>query len=131
MKSQQEKVLLWALLLFLFCFYCPPRFISPTLQEDVPAGDDSSGGSESDKDDSDDDSVESSEEEEEEEDEDEGEKELEEDEPLSLQWPDTQRKQVTYLFLLPIIFPLWLTVPDVRNQVKTSTHPMPHHCVLI
>ncbi|XP_056272214.1 sodium/potassium/calcium exchanger 1 isoform X2 [Pseudoliparis swirei] len=85
-------------------------------KEDVPAGNDSSGGSESDKDDSDDDSVESSEEEEEEEDEDEGEKELEEDEPLSLQWPDTQHKQVTYLFLLPIIFPLWLTVPDVRNQ---------------
>uniref|UniRef100_A0A8C2WCT9 Sodium/potassium/calcium exchanger 1 n=1 Tax=Cyclopterus lumpus TaxID=8103 RepID=A0A8C2WCT9_CYCLU len=73
-----------------------------------------------DEDDSDEDSAESSEEEEEEEeeeDEDEGEKELEqEDEPLSLEWPDTQRKQATYLFLLPIIFPLWLTVPDVRNQ---------------
>uniref|UniRef100_A0A8C2W7T0 Sodium/potassium/calcium exchanger 1 n=1 Tax=Cyclopterus lumpus TaxID=8103 RepID=A0A8C2W7T0_CYCLU len=76
--------------------------------------------SDSDEDDSDEDSAESSEEEEEEEeeeDEDEGEKELEqEDEPLSLEWPDTQRKQATYLFLLPIIFPLWLTVPDVRNQ---------------
>ncbi|XP_034391272.1 sodium/potassium/calcium exchanger 1 [Cyclopterus lumpus] len=89
-------------------------------KEDVPAGDNGSGDSDSDEDDSDEDSAESSEEEEEEEeeeDEDEGEKELEqEDEPLSLEWPDTQRKQATYLFLLPIIFPLWLTVPDVRNQ---------------
>uniref|UniRef100_A0A8D0D6L8 Sodium/potassium/calcium exchanger 1 n=1 Tax=Sander lucioperca TaxID=283035 RepID=A0A8D0D6L8_SANLU len=73
-----------------------------------------------DEDDSNEDSDESSEEEndEEEEDEDEGEKKEEEkeDEPLSLDWPDTPRKQATYLFLLPIIFPLWLTVPDVRNK---------------
>ncbi|KAK7891236.1 hypothetical protein WMY93_023199 [Mugilogobius chulae] len=40
----------------------------------------------------------------------------EEEEPLSLEWPDTRRKQLTYLFLLPIVLPLWLTVPDVRNQ---------------
>ncbi|XP_056268115.1 sodium/potassium/calcium exchanger 1-like isoform X2 [Pseudoliparis swirei] len=39
----------------------------------------------------------------------------EEDEPLSLKWPETRRKQATYLFLLPIVFPLWLTLPDVRN----------------
>ncbi len=39
--------------------------------------------------------------------------------PLSLEWPDTRRKKATYLFLLPIILPLWLTVPDVRNQVRT------------
>uniref|UniRef100_A0A3Q1CPZ2 Sodium/potassium/calcium exchanger 1 n=1 Tax=Amphiprion ocellaris TaxID=80972 RepID=A0A3Q1CPZ2_AMPOC len=38
------------------------------------------------------------------------------DKPLSLKWPVTQYKQVIYLFLLPIVFPLWLTVPDVRNQ---------------
>ncbi|XP_060892954.1 sodium/potassium/calcium exchanger 1-like [Labrus mixtus] len=38
------------------------------------------------------------------------------DRPLSLNWPDTLLKQATYLLLLPIIFPLWLTVPDVRNQ---------------
>uniref|UniRef100_A0A3B5B6J9 Sodium/potassium/calcium exchanger 1 n=1 Tax=Stegastes partitus TaxID=144197 RepID=A0A3B5B6J9_9TELE len=39
----------------------------------------------------------------------------EENEPLSLEWPETRRKQATYLFLLPIVFPLWLTLPDVRN----------------
>ncbi|XP_062246377.1 sodium/potassium/calcium exchanger 1-like isoform X2 [Platichthys flesus] len=84
-------------------------------KEDVPAGDDGSGGSEdSDSDDncSDEDSGESSEEEDDEEEE---EAEENEDEPLSLEWPDTRRKQATYLFLLPIVFPLWLTVPDVRN----------------
>jgi len=105
--------------------------MSLLLQDDVPAeqrGSEGSEGSEdsgSDEDDSDDDSDESSEEEEDE-DEDENEEEDEEeeaekeDEPLTLQWPDTRRKQATYLFLLPIIFPLWLTVPDVRNQVKDN-----------
>ncbi|XP_053282731.1 sodium/potassium/calcium exchanger 1 isoform X2 [Pleuronectes platessa] len=39
-----------------------------------------------------------------------------EDKPLSLEWPDTLHKQASYLFLLPIVFPLWLTVPDVRRQ---------------
>lgn len=118
--------LLWSLLLFLFCLYCrPTRCLPPTHQEDVPAGEDGSGGSgdsDSDEDDSDEDSDESSEDDEEEDEggsEEEGEKE---DEPLSLEWPDTRRKQATYLFLLPIIFPLWLTVPDVRNQVKIQMH---------
>lgn len=91
----------------------------------MPAGEDGSGGSEdsgSDEDDSDEDSDESSEDEDEDEDEEqgEGEEEEKEDKPLSLEWPDTRRKQATYLILLPIIFPLWLTVPDVRNQVKTQ-----------
>uniref|UniRef100_A0A8C3SKK1 Sodium/potassium/calcium exchanger 1 n=1 Tax=Chelydra serpentina TaxID=8475 RepID=A0A8C3SKK1_CHESE len=58
----------------------------------------------------------SSEEEEDCDDESEDEDEEEEnDEPLSLKWPETRRKQATYLFLLPVVFPLWLTVPDVRN----------------
>uniref|UniRef100_A0A096M7K5 Sodium/potassium/calcium exchanger 1 n=1 Tax=Poecilia formosa TaxID=48698 RepID=A0A096M7K5_POEFO len=38
--------------------------------------------------------------------------------PLSLEWPDRPRKQATYLFLLPIVFPLWLTLPDVRNPAS-------------
>ncbi|XP_017282272.1 sodium/potassium/calcium exchanger 1 [Kryptolebias marmoratus] len=46
------------------------------------------------------------------------EEEDEENEPLSLEWPTTTRKQATYLFLLPIVFPLWLTLPDVRNPAS-------------
>ncbi|XP_031704063.1 sodium/potassium/calcium exchanger 1-like isoform X3 [Anarrhichthys ocellatus] len=44
-----------------------------------------------------------------------GNEEEDESEPLSLEWPETRRKQATYLFLLPIVFPLWLTLPDVRR----------------
>uniref|UniRef100_A0A3B3UP30 Sodium/potassium/calcium exchanger 1 n=1 Tax=Poecilia latipinna TaxID=48699 RepID=A0A3B3UP30_9TELE len=88
--------------------------------DDVPAEQGDSEGSDdsdSDEDDSNEETEESSEDEDEDEDEDEYEEEEEkEDDPLSLQWPDTPRKQITYLFLLPIVFPLWLTVPDVRNQ---------------
>ncbi|XP_030280770.1 sodium/potassium/calcium exchanger 1-like isoform X2 [Sparus aurata] len=82
-------------------------------QEDMPAGKDRSAGSEDvegDKDDIDKevDDVETEEKVKEEEEKNE--------KPLSLKWPDTPRKQTTYLFLLPIILPLWLTVPDVRNK---------------
>ncbi|XP_040198209.1 sodium/potassium/calcium exchanger 1 isoform X2 [Rana temporaria] len=65
------------------------------------SGDDSDDEDDSDEDDSNDD--------------DDDEDEEEADEPLSLEWPDTKRKQITYLLLLPIVFPLWLTVPDVRS----------------
>uniref|UniRef100_A0A8C5FU02 Sodium/potassium/calcium exchanger 1 n=1 Tax=Gadus morhua TaxID=8049 RepID=A0A8C5FU02_GADMO len=46
------------------------------------------------------------------------EEEEEMEEPLSLEWPDNRRKQATFLFLLPIVFPLWLTIPDVRDPRK-------------
>lgn len=78
----------------------------------MPEGEEESGGSEDSDSDDEDDTTDSSENEDEEDEE-------EEDEPLSLDWPDTRRKQATYLLLLPIIFPLWVTIPDVRNQVKT------------
>lgn len=81
------------------------------LQEDVSAEEEESEGSEDSDSEDEEDSDDSSEDEEDEE---------KEDEPLSLDWPDTPRKQATYLFLLPIIFPLWVTIPDVRNQVQTE-----------
>ncbi|XP_061678220.1 sodium/potassium/calcium exchanger 1 [Syngnathoides biaculeatus] len=85
--------------------------------EDRPAGGDGSDKSGSDDDDTDEDDSDEDDSDEDDSDEDSGEEEEEnEEEPLSLEWPDTQRKQVTYLFLLPIVFPLWLTVPDVRKQ---------------
>ncbi|XP_014897279.1 sodium/potassium/calcium exchanger 1-like isoform X4 [Poecilia latipinna] len=72
-------------------------------------GEDESGdSSESEEEEEDDENKEAEEEEEKE----------EESEPLSLEWPDRPRKQATYLFLLPIVFPLWLTLPDVRNPAS-------------
>lgn len=47
--------------------------------------------------------------------------EEDEQEPLSLTWPDSRRKQATYLLLLPVVIPLWLTLPDVRKPVRTTT----------
>ncbi|XP_034044149.1 sodium/potassium/calcium exchanger 2 [Thalassophryne amazonica] len=47
-----------------------------------------------------------------------------EEQPLSLAWPDTTRKQLTYLFILPIILPLWITVPDVRRETSSKFFPI-------
>uniref|UniRef100_A0A3P9MSN8 Solute carrier family 24 member 2 n=1 Tax=Poecilia reticulata TaxID=8081 RepID=A0A3P9MSN8_POERE len=54
----------------------------------------------------------------------EGEEEEDEDQPLSLAWPDTLRKQITYLLILPIVFPLWLTLPDVRRETSERFFPV-------
>ncbi|XP_048118131.1 sodium/potassium/calcium exchanger 1-like isoform X1 [Alosa alosa] len=78
------------------------------------------GGSEDSEDDSDDDEDDSDDDDDDDDDDDEENEDDEEekDEPLSLDWPDTERKQATYLFLLPIVFPLWLTIPDVRRPAS-------------
>lgn len=34
---------------------------------------------------------------------------------LDMSWPDTARKRLTYILVAPIIFPLWLTLPDTRT----------------
>lgn len=47
----------------------------------------------------------------------------EEDQPLSLAWPSNPRKQVTFLIVFPIVFPLWITLPDVRK-------PVSNHCLI-
>ncbi|MEQ2161155.1 hypothetical protein GOODEAATRI_006932, partial [Goodea atripinnis] len=54
----------------------------------------------------------------------EGEEDEDEGQPLSLAWPDTPRKQFTYLFILPIVFPLWLTLPDVRRETSEKFFPI-------
>uniref|UniRef100_A0A4W3K1P7 Sodium/potassium/calcium exchanger 1 n=1 Tax=Callorhinchus milii TaxID=7868 RepID=A0A4W3K1P7_CALMI len=97
-----------------------PSFKSKPDDEDP--GDDGGGGSDgSDKDDEDEDSDDDSDEDSDDDDEDEQE---DDEEPLSLEWPDTLRKQATYLFLLPIVFPLWLTLPDVRNHASKKFFPI-------
>uniref|UniRef100_A0A8C6UNM3 Solute carrier family 24 member 2 n=1 Tax=Neogobius melanostomus TaxID=47308 RepID=A0A8C6UNM3_9GOBI len=50
--------------------------------------------------------------------------EEDEDQPLSLAWPNTLRKQATYLFVLPIIVPLWITLPDVRRETSARFFPV-------
>ncbi|XP_061873843.1 sodium/potassium/calcium exchanger 2 isoform X2 [Colius striatus] len=52
------------------------------------------------------------------------ENEEDEDQPLSLAWPDTLRKQLTYLLVLPIVFPLWVSLPDVRNPRSRKFFPI-------
>ncbi|XP_077331345.1 sodium/potassium/calcium exchanger 2 isoform X2 [Lithobates pipiens] len=46
------------------------------------------------------------------------------DHPLSLAWPANKRKQAVYLAVLPIIFPLWITLPDVRNVASRKFFPV-------
>jgi hypothetical protein len=36
-------------------------------------------------------------------------------EALDMSWPDTAKKRITYLLVAPIIFPLWITLPDTRT----------------
>ncbi|XP_062864407.1 sodium/potassium/calcium exchanger 2-like isoform X2 [Trichomycterus rosablanca] len=48
----------------------------------------------------------------------------EEDQPLSLSWPESNRKRFTYLFILPIVFPLWITLPDVRKPTAKKFFPI-------
>lgn len=46
-------------------------------------------------------------------------------EPLDMSFPrHGLQKQCTYLLLFPIIFPLWLTLPDTRNPRGESCVPM-------
>lgn len=52
----------------------------------------------------------------------------EEDQPLSLAWPTNPRKQVTFLIVLPIVFPLWITLPDVRKPVSKAPFVSPTPC---
>uniref|UniRef100_A0A8C1PP74 Sodium/calcium exchanger membrane region domain-containing protein n=1 Tax=Cyprinus carpio TaxID=7962 RepID=A0A8C1PP74_CYPCA len=53
-----------------------------------------------------------------------GEEDDEEDQPLSLSWPESKRKRFTYLFILPIVFPLWITLPDVRKASFKKFFPI-------
>ncbi|NXE92177.1 NCKX2 protein, partial [Menura novaehollandiae] len=50
--------------------------------------------------------------------------EEDEEQPLSLAWPETPRKQLTYLLVLPIVLPLWVTLPDVRKPTSKKFFPI-------
>jgi len=53
-----------------------------------------------------------------------GGEEEEENQPLDLSWPDTCRERITYLAFLPIIIPLWLTLPDTRKESAKKFFPI-------
>ncbi|XP_039525691.1 sodium/potassium/calcium exchanger 2-like isoform X1 [Pimephales promelas] len=53
-----------------------------------------------------------------------GEEDDEDDQPLSLSWPETGPKRFTYLLILPIVFPLWITLPDVRKSSSKKFFPV-------
>ncbi|XP_052791365.1 sodium/potassium/calcium exchanger 2-like isoform X1 [Mya arenaria] len=40
------------------------------------------------------------------------------DEPLDMSWPKTWRKRITYILLAPLIFPMWILLPDTRRPEK-------------
>ncbi|XP_075066737.1 sodium/potassium/calcium exchanger 2 isoform X2 [Mixophyes fleayi] len=46
------------------------------------------------------------------------------DHPLSLSWPPNKRKRAVYLAVLPIVFPLWITLPDVRKPSSRKFFPV-------
>nr|XP_042898503.1 sodium/potassium/calcium exchanger Nckx30C-like isoform X2 [Parasteatoda tepidariorum] len=38
--------------------------------------------------------------------------------PMDLSWPDTWQKRLNYVLIAPIVFPLYLTLPDTRRPEK-------------
>jgi len=38
--------------------------------------------------------------------------------PLDINWPQSTRKRVIYVLLMPLVLPLWSTLPDVRRPVS-------------
>ncbi|XP_060062564.1 sodium/potassium/calcium exchanger 2-like [Ylistrum balloti] len=43
---------------------------------------------------------------------------VEDEEPLDLSWPDNWKKRINYIIVAPIVFSLWITLPDVRREEK-------------
>lgn len=48
--------------------------------------------------------------------------EADEPEALDMSWPSEGRKRITYILLAPILFPLWLTLPDTRSPRGTYVY---------
>ncbi|XP_055908842.1 sodium/potassium/calcium exchanger Nckx30C isoform X3 [Eupeodes corollae] len=45
-------------------------------------------------------------------------------EALSMAWPSTARKRLTYVLVAPLLFPLWLTLPDTRTPRGKQYYPV-------
>ncbi|CAG5015121.1 unnamed protein product [Parnassius apollo] len=44
--------------------------------------------------------------------------------PLDMSWPSGFRKRLTYLLVAPIVFPLWMTLPDTRTPRGKNLFPI-------
>ncbi|XP_044746254.1 sodium/potassium/calcium exchanger Nckx30C isoform X5 [Coccinella septempunctata] len=53
-----------------------------------------------------------------------GEPEEEPPEAMDMGWPSGARKRITYVILAPIVFPLWLTLPDTRSPRGKKWFPV-------
>ncbi|XP_068894686.1 sodium/potassium/calcium exchanger Nckx30C isoform X2 [Tenebrio molitor] len=53
-----------------------------------------------------------------------GETEEEPPEAMDMSWPSGARKRITYILLAPIVFPLWLTLPDTRSRRGKKFFPI-------
>ncbi|XP_065356475.1 sodium/potassium/calcium exchanger Nckx30C [Calliphora vicina] len=49
---------------------------------------------------------------------------VDEPEPLSMAWPDTARKRLTYILVAPLLIPMWLTLPDTRTPKGKKLFPV-------
>ncbi|XP_064608721.1 sodium/potassium/calcium exchanger 2-like [Liolophura sinensis] len=47
-----------------------------------------------------------------------------ESEPLDLSWPPLWKQRITYVLVIPLVFLLWLTLPDVRRPEKRKWYPV-------
>lgn len=45
-------------------------------------------------------------------------------EALSMAWPETAKKRLTYILVAPILVPLWLTLPDTRTPRGKKFFPI-------
>ena len=53
-----------------------------------------------------------------------GEEDEDEGAPLDMSWPDSWRKRITYIVVLPLILPMWLTLPDTRKPESAKFFPV-------
>ncbi|XP_066273889.1 sodium/potassium/calcium exchanger 2-like [Branchiostoma lanceolatum] len=56
-------------------------------------------------------------------DEEDEEEEEEKEEPLDMSWPDTCKKRVPYIIMFPLVFMMWITLPDVRKPSARRFYP--------
>ena len=44
--------------------------------------------------------------------------------PLDMSWPSSTKERISYVLCFPLVFSLWLTLPDVRREGKAKYFPI-------